>query len=88
MHDPQKSRPTVRLVYGVCPLIDLRVRVNSPVSILRKSVSGRHRTVRVADGPMTARCRFRRMLAGLGFRRLFLDENNEVYSLYNTLTGP
>ena len=24
-----------------------------PVSILRKSISGRHRPVRVADGPMT-----------------------------------
>ena len=31
---------------------------NFPVSILRKSISGRHRPVRVADGPMTARCRF------------------------------
>ena len=29
-----------------------------PVSILHKSISGRHRPVRVADGPMTARCRF------------------------------
>ena len=29
-----------------------------PVNILRKSISGRHRPVRVADGPMTARCRF------------------------------
>ena len=29
-----------------------------PVSILRKSISGRHRPVRVADGSMTARCRF------------------------------
>ena len=29
-----------------------------PVSILRKYISGRHRPVRVADGPMTARCRF------------------------------
>ena len=29
-----------------------------PVSILRKSISGRHRPVRVADGQMTARCRF------------------------------
>ena len=34
-----------------------RMRV-PPVSILRKSISGRHRPVRVADGPMTARCRF------------------------------
>ena len=29
-----------------------------PASILRKSTSGRHRPVRVADGPMTARYRF------------------------------
>ena len=29
-----------------------------PVSILRKSISGRHRPVRVADVPMTARYRF------------------------------
>ena len=36
----------------------LTVDGNSPVSILRKSISGRHRPVRVADGPMTARCRF------------------------------
>ena len=27
-------------------------------SILRKAILGRHRPVRVADGPMTARCRF------------------------------
>ena len=36
--------------------VDLSLRY--PVSILRKSISGRHRSVRVADGPMTARCRF------------------------------
>ena len=30
----------------------------NPVSVLRKSISGRHRPVRLADGPMTARCRF------------------------------
>ena len=29
-----------------------------PVSILRKSIVGRYRSVRVADGPITARCRF------------------------------
>ena len=33
-------------------------RSTIPVSIRRKSISGRHRPVRVADGPMTARCRF------------------------------
>ena len=32
--------------------------VSNPGSILRKSISGRYRPVRVADGPMTARCRF------------------------------
>ena len=36
----------------------------NPVSILRKSISGRHRPVRVADGPMTAHVDLRRMLAG------------------------
>ena len=36
----------------------LNVTRRNPVSILRKSISGRHRPVRVADGPMTARCRF------------------------------
>ena len=40
-------------VGGICSLADY-----IPVSILRKSISGRHRPVRVADGPMTARCRF------------------------------
>ena len=29
-----------------------------PVSILHKSIAGRSRPVRVADGPITARCRF------------------------------
>ena len=29
-----------------------------PASILSKSIAGRYRPVRVADGPITARCRF------------------------------
>ena len=29
-----------------------------PVSILHKSIAGRYRPVRIADGPITARCRF------------------------------
>ena len=29
-----------------------------PASILYKSTAGRYRPVRVADGPITARCRF------------------------------
>ena len=32
--------------------------VFNPVSILHKSIAGRYRPVRVADGPITARCRF------------------------------
>ena len=31
-----------------------------PVSILHKSIAGRYRPVRVADGPITARCRFKK----------------------------
>ena len=31
-----------------------------PVSILYKSIAGRYRPVRVADGPITARYRFRK----------------------------
>ena len=33
-------------------------RNKHPVSILHKSIAGRYRPVRVADGPITARCRF------------------------------
>ena len=36
---------------------DITLTRTYPVSILRKSISGRHRPVRVADGPMTVRCR-------------------------------
>ena len=32
--------------------------INYPASILYKSIAGRYRPVRVADGPITARCRF------------------------------
>ena len=36
-----------------------------PLSILHKSIAGRYRPVRVADGPIAARCRFKKiMLAG------------------------
>ena len=37
---------------------DLLLPPPSPVSILYKSIAGRYRPVRVADGPITARCRF------------------------------
>ena len=43
---------------GVKIVISGFERGTFPVSILRKSISGRHRPVRVADGPMTARCSF------------------------------
>ena len=33
---------------------------SAPVSILYKSIAGRYRPVRVADGPITARYRFRK----------------------------
>ena len=41
-----------------------------PVSILCKSISGRHRPVRVVDGPMTPDVDSHRMLAGLPPTRL------------------
>ena len=46
----------------LCDLLE--IAINFPASILRKSISGRHRPVRVADGPMTADVDLRRMLAG------------------------
>ena len=40
-------------------LLRYRLRLSYiPVSILHKSIAGRYRPVRVADGPITARCRF------------------------------
>ena len=52
-----------RVILFLCFSVLLALRLSrlgksAPVSILRKSISGRHRPVRVADGPMTARCRF------------------------------
>ena len=38
--------------------IENNVAPNVPVSILYKSIAGRYRPVRVADGPITARYRF------------------------------
>ena len=51
----------LRCPHGIKKLCILGYRKpasKDPVSILRKSISGRHRPFRVADGPMTARCRF------------------------------
>ena len=56
-----------------------------PVSILRKSISGRHRPVRVADGPMTADVDLRRMLAGLYTKiqpQSFLGSEQEDFYLF------
>ena len=36
----------------------MRIARSLPVNILHKSIAGRYRPVRVADGPMTARCKF------------------------------
>ena len=45
-----------------CVQTDQRLRCphkeTLPVSILNNSIAGRYRPVRVADGPITARCRF------------------------------
>ena len=46
-------------------LILMQLHKHIRVSILRKSISGRHRPVRVAEGPMTADIDLRRMLAGM-----------------------
>ena len=35
-----------------------KLSLTIPVSILHKSIAGRSRPIRVADGPITARCRF------------------------------
>ena len=42
------------------PMLFARIsgRQSSPVSVLHKSIAGRYRPVRVADGPITARYRF------------------------------
>ena len=39
-------------------LLKLRRQDQCPVSILHKSIAGRYRPVRIADGPITTRCRF------------------------------
>ena len=40
----------------------------SPVNILSKSIAGRHRPVRVADGPITARYRFIKNASWVGIK--------------------
>ena len=55
------SGPRVKLAScksALNPAVVYSADRSNPVSILCKSIPGRHRPVRVADGPMTARCRF------------------------------
>ena len=70
LSQPGKNNETISSVYRVLDfLADFFVFIVSrlyPVSILRKSISGRHRPVRVADGPMTARCRFTQNASWVG----------------------
>ena len=55
-----RAKEQTYLVLSSTGRLELRLVPSAifPVSIVRKSISGRHRPVRVADGPMTARCRF------------------------------
>ena len=56
-----------------------------PVSILYKSIAGRYRPVRVADGPITARCRFIKN-AGWGYRPGGAGTNKISGPSYSKLT--
>ena len=57
--------------------------LNIPVSILYKFTTGRYRPVRVADGPITARCRFIKNASWdyttwvLGKRRKFQNQSSQ-----------
>ena len=48
----------IYLVSVLLPECSLNRHIKYPVSILHKSIAGRYRPVRVADGPITARYRF------------------------------
>ena len=56
----------------------------NPVSILYKSIAGRYRPVRVADGPITARYRFIKNAGWEAVRgmKLKLSRNDHKISLY------
>ena len=57
-----------------------------PVSILYKSIAGRYRPVRVADGPITARYRFIKN-ASWGVYDLSLGVTGRILSLIVTNRG-
>ena len=44
-------------IYSKIPPRSLKIKTTS-VSILHKSTAGHYQPVRIADGPITARCRF------------------------------
>ena len=52
-----------------------------PESILYKSIAGRYRPVRVADGPITARCRFIKNASWVGTIELS-SHSETMYSFY------
>ena len=59
---------------------------NTPVKILHKSITGRYRPVRLADGPITARCRFIKNASWVQYRAFRGDRyilvEFPVYGLY------
>ena len=53
------SRPTeFNWLFSFAPVFQWCCLTTHTASILHKSIAGRYRPVRVADGPITARCRF------------------------------
>ena len=61
------------LLFGVASELRARLRRGNPVSILFKSIAGRYRPVRVADGPITTRYRF---IKNANWERGWLGEAN------------
>ena len=57
--------------------------INIPVSILHKFIAGRYRPVRVADGPITARCRFIKYAGWVGNVKYLVvfHDNKHLYFL-------
>ena len=45
-------------IFSIKSCVRIKTETHFPVSILHKSIAGCYRPVRVADGPITARCRF------------------------------
>ena len=60
-------------------------RSTFPVSILHKSTAGRYRPVRVADGPITAHCRFIKN-ASWGYIEQTMIKHNRTFVIDNMRT--